>query len=172
MRLFTAGGICIALIYSSFIKAQTCNNSIIETTPLSRFDLKADGTVIDNQTKLMWMRCSLGAAWSNGECKGAAEDYTWQQALDASYNSRFAGYNNWRVPNIKELSSIVELSCREPAINLAVFPQASNSYVWSSSPYSFANENAWRVGFQRGEVYGVSFYHSITHVRLVRTLDD
>jgi hypothetical protein len=40
------------------------------SSPTSRFDDHGDGTVTDRQSKLMWMRCSIGQVWSAGTSTG------------------------------------------------------------------------------------------------------
>lgn len=65
----------------------------------------------DPETGLIWMRCSLGQQWDGVSCKGEALALSWHDAKDyiASYvNDRLpAGANSqWRLPTVKELSSI------------------------------------------------------------------
>ena len=134
-------------------EAQTCQtNSILATTPTNRFTINNDGTVSDTKTGLTWKKCSEGQ--SGVDCRiGAAATYTWQSALQQAQsvnnNGGFAGYKNWRLPNMKELNSIVEEQCSQPSINLVVFPesQSSNLY-WSSSPNS--SNSAWGIVFYSG----------------------
>jgi hypothetical protein len=148
--------LCLLAILSPIIaQAQTCDPaSIVSTTPTSQFTDNGNGTVTDNKTGLMWKRCSEGQAWSNNTCTGIAASYTWQNALkqaQAVNNSAgFAGKKDWRVPNIKELRSIVERQCKAPAINLTVFPNTlSPTLFWSSSPTALYGDNdtktAWII---------------------------
>ena len=60
-----------------------------------------DGTVTDTATGLMWMQADAGP-------------YTWESALAYAENAAGAGYDDWRLPNAKELESIVDYS-RSPA---------------------------------------------------------
>jgi hypothetical protein len=79
----------------------------------------------------------------------------------------YADYRDWRVPNIKELNSIVERRCVNPAINTAVFPNTPSGGTWSSSPSADASEYAWGVTFSYGhEAHG--FKASSNSLRLVR----
>lgn len=58
----------------------------------------SDGTVTDTATGLMWAK----------EDSGIGMD--WQNALDYAETSTLAGYSDWRLPNTKELQSIVDYS--------------------------------------------------------------
>ena len=95
-------------------------------------------TVIDQGTGLEWQKNDSGM-----------ED-TWQNALayceDLSLNSQ----NDWRLPNIRELKSLVDYNRYYPAIAPKI-PCQSSSY-WSST--SYANDtptSAWSVFFGNGD---------------------
>lgn len=145
--------ILMALAYAATSPAQTCKiGTIPSTTPTERFILHGDGTVSDTQTGLMWKQCAEGQ--SGAECAGDAEGFTWSEALrraEALNNAGgFAGYRDWRLPNIKELYSIVERQCYEPAINLTIFPNTS-SWFWSSSLVVGNSRRAKDVYFSYGD---------------------
>ena len=112
---------------------QTCNGNLPEATPATDFSLSANGTALHNTTDLMWMRCALGQSWNGVTCTGTASSHTWQDALTHANNSTFAGFNDWRLPNIKELSSILETQCISPSINTTVFLATPSTFFWSSS---------------------------------------
>lgn len=145
-----------------------CNNAISLTTPDAAFTLHGNGTVTHNATGLMWMRCELGLAWDGFACNGTAlQEYTWQGALQAADAATYAGYDDWRLPNKNELASIVEEACAFPAMNTLVFPNASGSVVWSSSPDGYGWYYAWSVTFSHGSV-SVDSKDRFNLVRLVR----
>ncbi len=147
--------------------AQTCVDSIPESTPTARFEDNGDGTVTDLRTSLMWMRCPLGLSWSSSTCLGSPAEYNWQNALVIAAGTDYAGYRDWRLPNIKELESIVERKCEDPTINLTIFPATPSAQFWTSSPSTHAFRNGWKVEFLTGagDVLGKS---NEQHVRLVR----
>ncbi len=123
-------GLCLALCAAGAAAAQTCNyDSIPATAPASRFTDNGDGTVTDKTTGLQWQRCSQGQAWSSGTCTGTATAHTWQAALQLAEAASYAGKSDWRLPNIKELASIVEQACNYPSIDLAVFPGTPSSVL-------------------------------------------
>ncbi|WP_159098519.1 DUF1566 domain-containing protein [Thiorhodospira sibirica] len=143
--------------------------SVPITTPTTDFILHENGVATHTKTGLMWMRCSLGQIWDNNTCIGDASTYTWVGALQTAQNTEFAGYTDWRLPNRRELMSIVERSCI-PSANITVFPNTASTAFWSSSPYARDGGYAWHVTFNAGYVN----YESIDNnrsVRLVRTPD-
>ncbi len=140
--------------------AQVCNDHI-QTSHPAGFTVNQDGTVTDNRTKLVWKQCLEGL--SGADCAtGTASTFTWDKALQHA-----ASQTGWRLPNIKELASIVELKCVDPAINLAVFPNTPSSGVWSGSPYASNSYYAWSVDFDAGNARDVN-RNDGSHVRLVR----
>jgi hypothetical protein len=152
--------------------AQVCKTtSIPATTPSSRFSV-SNGTVTDQQTGLMWKQCSEGLSGA-GCTLGTAATFTWQAALQRVpivNNSGFAGYSDWRLPNVKELSSIVEEQCYSPSINSAVFPNTQQAYgYWSSSPVANYSSLAWVVFFYYGYSNWNYKSNDSYYVRLVRS---
>jgi hypothetical protein len=161
------GALCFWL---SAAQGQTCRTEaeIPSSTPTADFVDHGDGTVTHKKTGLMWMKCPLGQ--SGPDCAtGSADTYTWEQALETADGHSFAGYSDWRLPNVKELRSIVEQRCYGPAINLSVFPATPGSYFWSSSPNASNSGYAWHVYFDYGyDDYSYSRGHALL-VRLVRS---
>ncbi len=164
--------ILTALITIAPSLAQTCNSTITTTAPDSRYQDHGDGTVTDLQTGLMWQQCSLGQSGVGCET-GSAIGFTWDSALQAvenhNSNGGFAGYIDWRLPNRKELESLIEVGCYSPAINTSIFPNTLSRYYWSSSPYAGSSSRAWGVYFSYG---GSNDYLRANYgflVRLVRS---
>jgi len=69
-----------------------------ETGKDGQFTLYDDGTVVDTKTNLMWMGRDNGAAVSWPDAKKFASDY------------RGAGYTDWRLPTLAELSALYDQS--------------------------------------------------------------
>ncbi|WCN14842.1 DUF1566 domain-containing protein [Marinomonas mediterranea] len=121
----------------------SCRAAIAETTPTSNFEVSAsDEVVIDKTTGLMWKRCLEG--YSGTDCKtGDAIQATYVTALQniASINSGsgFAGFTDWRMPNIKELRSIVEEQCNGLALNEDVFPYEDDGTAEDDIRLQFSN---------------------------------
>lgn len=96
--------------------------------------------------------------------------YSWQDAqsefIDKLNNSHFGGYNDWRLPTIKELAFIVHRGRFYPAINTDHFPNTmSSTAYWSTTDY--LTTNAWTVSFRNGSVNNAS-KENLRHVRAVR----
>jgi len=70
-----------------------------------------NGTVTDKATGLMWMKLDSGKLKAGKNKDGKMN---WQQALDWAESLEYAGYSDWRLPNVKELQSIVDYT-RSPA---------------------------------------------------------
>ena len=153
------GGLWLTLLAMSYaVQAQTCKpESIPASTPNSQLQDNGDGTITDRKTGLIWKQCLEGQ--SGSDCaSGGVETFTWQQALQRAQtvnsSGGFAGFSDWRLPTIKELSSLVEHQCVGPAINLTRFPYAPNDWsywVWSSSAVAGNTDYAWGVHFYDGE---------------------
>ena len=155
---------------------QNCKNNALETAPASRFTINSDGTVTDTQTSLIWARCPQGL--SGAACTdGTLASLNWLEALalngtrPTSVPTGDTSGTDWRLPNVKELQSLVELSCFSPAINETVFPNTPTLTFWSASPNAFDASIAWGVNFNFGNVdfSNRSSNRSNVHsVRLVR----
>jgi hypothetical protein len=129
----------------------------------ARFAVSVDGTeVADALTSLVWQRCSVGQSYNGATCVGSASTFTHEQALLYA-----KGQPGWRLPNVKELASIVDTERANPSIDIAIFPATADWY-WTSSPYVGNAGFAWAVSFDFGDVNRGGFrYHSF-YVRLVR----
>lgn len=131
-----------------------CDDSLPRTSPSSRFLDHGNGTVTDRASSLTWMRCQLGQTWQNDSCRGEPTRLYWQQALLTAERIRtesnhslhgFGGHTDWRLPTIKELTSILESACYKPALNETIFPRAMAGdgkevndgyvYLWSATPF-------------------------------------
>lgn len=161
---------CCIFSAATLHAAQTCNSNMPASTPESQLIDNNDGTVTDSKTGLMWKQCLEGVEGDNCE-NNSPNTFTWQQALQqpgtVNDGGGFAGYTDWRLPNIRELRSIVEEQCYNLAINLNRFPNTQSFLVWSGSPYAYDSDYAWAVYFLNGSS-GISYRFNSFAVRLVR----
>jgi hypothetical protein len=164
----------LAVVACPAIADQTCDTSVYPlSSPSSRFEDHGDGTVTDKQTNLMWMRCSTGQTWSSGHCAGTAASVTWAQGNSAARDVNTSGkffFKDWRLPQLPELASITERQCKQPRINLQIFPDTPGVAYWSatSRPGAEVEPLAFTLSFGPE---GVSYTNKTEQhdVRLVRT---
>ncbi len=85
---------------------------IVSTSPqqIEKFIVQ-DGVATDTETGLMWLRFAHGQRWENKTVTGNVQKVTWNVAMEipAKFNQKgYAGYNNWRVPTIDELKTLLK----------------------------------------------------------------
>lgn len=120
------------------------------------FATNGDGTVTDNRTGLMWQEA---------EAEGLLN---WAESLDLALHLDFAGYTDWRLPNIKELQSLHDESVVRPSINVMYFPTAKPTLYWSSTTWiNPQDERAWTLDFTLG-IVSYNKKSDRLRVRLVR----
>ena len=124
-----------------------------------------DGTVLDTQTNLQWMRCALGQTWNGQTCVGDAKKFNWNDAIKVAKETRYYEYVDWRLPTIDELKTLI-VTGQHPTIDQQAFPNALNSWFWSDSPYTGNSDYAWGVDFSNGSANGY-YRHYGYHVRFV-----
>ena len=133
------------------------------------FTVSADEQeVTDTKTGLIWRRCAEGMTASGGTCTGAASPFTHEAALTRASAQAATAAVPWRLPNVKELSSISDRNRFNPAIDTAAFPATPANWFWSSSPYVGYAGAAWYVNFDNGFVYISDLVNFSGYVRLVR----
>ncbi|WP_446011039.1 Lcl domain-containing protein [Candidatus Electrothrix sp.] len=123
---------------------ETCQS--IRAQQNERFRIDENGLVTDISTGLTWSRCAYGQAWddSSQSCTGTIENLIWNDALVGIDNIEYAGFSDWRMPNMKELASIILFGC-SPAINEDFFSviEGTNQNVWTSQADARVPENSW-----------------------------
>ncbi|MCF7983825.1 MAG: HYR domain-containing protein [Thiohalocapsa sp.] len=105
-------------------------------------------------------------------CFGYSADdpvsYCNSEAFAARVNAEgLCGADDWRVPEVEELRSIVDYSRFFPAIDPDFFPNTAVSHYWTASPSALASGFSWYVFFPYGTVLD-GFNANAYHVRLVR----
>lgn len=155
-----------------FADSQICQPmSLSASTPADRYMINEDATITDTQTQLIWQKCLVGVKGKNCDI-GVAKNFSWGDALAfvSEQNSKKKKINDssWRLPNIRELASLIELQCRYPAINLSVFPNSPPAHQWSSSPYEFYPHYSWYVDFNEGIYTYSDRTDTNKHLRLVK----
>lgn len=121
-----------------------------------------DGTITDNVTGLMWEKLA-----DDGSLHDRDNVYTWSDTFTvkiAGLNSGvFAGYSDWRLPNVIELQSLVDFgqgvfipiddSLQSPCTPACVVTACSCStiaYTWTSTTQATVAARAFAVDFFAG----------------------
>lgn len=136
--------------------AQTCMPYITDEWPVSRYTVETisgENVVTDDKTGLMWKQCSEGLSGSTCSINSGNNMFQWNNSLDIADSTDFAGFTDWRLPNIEEIRSIVAANCYNPSINEIVFPNTPSVHFWSSSPVVYDDGNTFMIGFYNGDIF-------------------
>lgn len=112
----------------------------------TRFITINDGTVTDRATGLMWPQDFTGDGGNNGNI------IVWAAAILWAKDLIFAGYSDWRIPNLNELSSILNIE-NVITIDTDIFDNVTNIHHWTSSTYKNDTSKANYVHFHDGSSY-------------------
>ena len=120
------------LIVSSFLSAD--------------FSRDSNGIVKDSVTGLFWQD-------DYTDNQGYIKSAKWEDAINYCERLRLGGYNDWRLPNKKELLSIIDYDMNTPAISSS-FQNTKyiNAGYWSSTTASGPKGYAWYVKFYWGQM--------------------
>jgi len=144
----------------SFLAGDDGNLQIGVSWPNPRFTDNVNGTVTDNLTRLIWQKnanCFGGKDWYQaiGDCNGLEDGSC---GLTDGSNA-----GDWRLPNIKELVSLMHYGVFDPALpDTAGTGQWSEAdpftnlqvgyYYYSSTSYGFGSSHAWTMGMTNGHM--------------------
>lgn len=134
-----------------------------------RFTDNGNGTLTDNATGLMWQKSDSGTklSWENA--------FTYVASLNSS---RLGNFNDWRMPNIKELNSLVDLGSFLPAINKDFFTSVkTDAGYWGSTTYAdlVNGQRCYQVLFSEGHTLWINMDdpgHEPAYVRGVRSINN
>lgn len=125
--------------------AGTGQDGEFSINPLSYAD-NGNGTIIDNVTNLVWQQADDGIA------------RTWQNAVWYCENLTLGG-SDWRLPTVKEFTSIIDFGRSSPAIDPIFILSSVSSAYWTFDVFTGNKENAWAVISRNGgsEIYSKEF---------------
>ena len=128
--------------------------------PTPRFTDNADGTITDNLTDLIWLK--------NANCFGQR---IWNNALSDSNGledgecglTDGSSAGEWRLPQIKELHSLIDFKNYYPALPTGhPFTNVQSYYYWSSTTFAYNTDFVWSVymylGFEDFNEKDVEYY--------------
>jgi len=146
--------------------AGTGQDGDIQAGGALRYKDLGNGTILDRNTLLIWEKKS-----DDGSIHDKDTQYNWANAFAvhvADLNTaNFAGRHDWRLPNVKELQSIVDYERDNPSIDpafnngdctggtctvLTCSCTGTVSDYWSSSTRALDPTSAWNVNFFSGFV--------------------
>ena len=116
---------------------------------------KSGNIVTDSVTGLEWQDDAVGAIT------------TWQGAITRCEALTLDTHSDWRLPNLNELTSIVDDTRSYPSVDPTFQNTISNAY-WSSTTSASNSSSAWLVSFDRGVQNGRFFKTDNDYVRCVR----
>ena len=138
----------------------------------------ADYYTSDATTGLMWTKCSLATGGTpldagGGACTlpGGPDIFDWKGALTACENLNYAGFTDWRLPNIRELFSLANHgAATAPMISALDFPQTASGIYFSSTTMNSLPARAHTVDFSDGSLnpLGDGAKTTARYVRCVR----
>ncbi len=126
-----------------FPRAFRCvRRAVARAEPPTRYSI-FEGVVRDNVTGLLWQQPFDPTA------------RTWAEALSYCEGLSLGGFASWRLPNVKELASLVAEDVVNPAIDSNAFPDTPfadeyyDSFL-SSTPFVGLVRTDWYVSFANG----------------------
>jgi len=127
--------------------------------PNSMNFVKKGDVVIDKDRKLMWQD---DKAVINNKMN-------WQEARKYCKNLNLAGFSDWRLPTIQELSTIIDLDRYNPAI-AKEFKNVRSEWYWTNTSYADDSSNAWTFYFKNGDDddYGKDNNYYVRCVRKIK----
>ena len=121
--------ILVALIVFGSIATGWCGN----------FRNNGDGTVTDVSTGLTWQQADVKR--------------TWEAAINYCEELNHANRHGWRLPDINELMTIVDMTTSNPTIHPIAFPGTKASLYWSALTFESNDGNALVVDFGNGDIH-------------------
>jgi hypothetical protein len=126
-----------------------------------RFITGTHGVVTDNLTGLIWLT-NANCTDDIGGVTFSSAKLDWQEGLDfaAALANGSCGLTDssstgdWRLPNVRELQSLIDYGQSSPALpSVHPFTTVQSDYYWSSSTYRDGTAFGWRVYLHDGYVY-------------------
>ncbi|MBF0174944.1 MAG: DUF1566 domain-containing protein [Magnetococcales bacterium] len=122
------------------------------TWPSPRFSDMGDGTVLDALTSLTWMKNS--GCWGTMDWSSALAKVADLNSGAATCTGYAGGHNDWRLPNVNELKSLIDVERSNPALPTG-HPfsgvQQDSNYC-SSSTRASNSSNVWVIHFGIGNM--------------------
>lgn len=181
------------IIHIFIISCKTQDNSISGNSFIGKVDPgnfidNDDGTISDRGTGRVWTKCSIGQEMTSDKCKGIGDQLTFDLAKEKCENLSLAGYDDWRLPDKKELKVLVKCTNRSNAqledfttcgtvydgieyvlitIDTKFFPNTPAQEYWTSEEIDRGGKKAWTIYFKTGYTHYQSV-NSTAYIRCIR----
>lgn len=154
-----------------FVRCMRSDGEFLRT--LVRSTAPGEPTVTDTLNQLMWQGCSEGYTGLDCTTGSGLTGWTWRGALSFCEDLSWAGYDDWRLPNVVELYSIVNNHVYSPSIDATVFPRTGSDTYWTSTSTLAYEKQAYYVNFDSGFVGSADKYSldSYSYIRCVRDIE-
>jgi len=149
------------------------DDGVVRAGGALRYQNNGDGTISDLNTGLMWEQKIRDIVTAQGNHdvtrrfawdSAAATIWDWLEQVNTEGGAGLAGFNDWRIPNVKELESILDYGTFNPAVDpafnngpgigpcsVAECSLTASSAYWSSTTYAHLLTAAWGVFFFAGD---------------------
>jgi len=123
------------------------------------FQDNKDGTITDRATGLMWQRAGSDNFMKYQKAEAYIEDLN---------SKKFAGFEDWRLPTIDELASLLTQEKQSHSLYISPIFDATQSWCWTSDQR--ASGGAWHIYFLFGNVdwYNLNVNYFVRAVRSVQ----
>ncbi len=196
----TAQAMIVQLTPTTSTGILNSSTSSKSSTKFTDDELMQKGMWRDPNTNVIWMRCSLGQKWDGNTCVGKPTMHMAQHSSSAAklFNREggFAGYTDWVVPHIEELTSLItcsngftdnviiptldgktkniDVTCagkdyQSPTLNNLIFPNTIYNNYWAHwIPLVGGWSSPWSVYFKTGKANNNTIKTNNGALRLVR----
>jgi hypothetical protein len=89
---------------------------------------------------------ATGLGWQRGHLEAA----TWLDSLAGCEALVLGGHDDWRLPTLKELQTLVDERRLQPSTDVVAFPDTPSEWFWSSTPSELPPDEAWATSFTDG----------------------
>lgn len=145
---FDRGGIMFDNLDSQVFTRCVRGGPYWDLDPATHLVIRNEDTVEDTLTSLLWQRTVDGV------------ERTWGEALEYCDDLVLDSKDDWRLPSIKELHTIMDYTTFDPAINTEAFngQPSWHWYHWSSTARTAEDDGTyvWFGAFLNGAIYDYS----------------
>ena len=144
-------------------RASSCGDAADRFAILRNTTGRADGTVYDSKSGLMWKQCTEGSEgaqcnltstvpFETNRSEAATYIFNWLKNVNENPIILGAGFGDWRLPSVKELASLVDRCNTSASIDATIFPNSKPLSYISSTKNANDASLFWYVNFFDGTI--------------------